>query len=166
MLNSKIEFTTLPKFSLVTFCFLSLTEQLISDFKAGFPDKMRTLLYLLPYQCIAINHVRLKRLEGQALPTVLLTLLSCLTHRNKLIIIIVKLGVAIIYRRRALAWLRAFSMEGVSWVEIVSSPALWNHINSLNKLNSCQCCNKRHTFTMCEWGYIGMHSLLRFSSVS
>jgi len=109
MLNSKTGFTTLPKFSLVPFCFMSLTEWFTSDFEAGIPNKMRTLLYLRisavfsGYQIfeIAINHVRLKRLEGQKLPTVLLKSLSCVTNGNKLILT-VKLGVSIIYRRRAL----------------------------------------------------------------
>jgi len=81
---------------------------------------MHTLLYLRisaafsGYQLfeIAINHVRLKRLEGQKLPMILLKSLSYITHGNKLIIT-VKLGVPIIYRRRILACLRAFSMAGV-----------------------------------------------------
>jgi hypothetical protein len=163
----------LTKISLVPFCFLSLAGWLISDSEADIPNKMRALLYLRisaafsGYQLfeIAINHVRLKCLEGQTLPTVLLKSLSCVTHGNKLIVA-VKLGLPIIYRRRTFVWLRAFSMEGVSWMEIVSSPTLWNHINNLDKLNSCLCFNKRHSFSMCKWGYIYMHSLLRFSSVS
>ena len=115
---------------------------------------------------IAINHVRLTRLEGQTLPRVLLKPLSCVTHGNKLIIT-VKLGGAQNLQAQSSGVSKSFQHGRCKLGGNHKNPTLWNHSKNLNnKLNSYQCFNKHHSFTMCKWGYNSMHSLYRFSSVS